>query len=212
MIYILSGDDTLNKGIYIKELTKDHESFFLRSDSLNKELVMSYSNNISLFSEYPVIIIENILNEKDIIFSDKDLNSLKESETIFIFKQDKLSSIDQKKYKKYGDVKIFDNKKISPIEKFNIFSITDAYANKDKITTWTLYRQGVASGIEPEAISGILFWKIKTMLLNNSKAFNKSELKSQSSTIVSIYHRAHRGELDFTIALEQFILSSLSSR
>ena len=212
MIYILSGDDNLNKSAYIKELTLNREIFFLRPDILNKDLIMSYSSNISLFNESPVIVVENIINEGEINFSNEDLISLKDSETIFIFKQDKLSSVEQKKYKKYGDIKIFDEKKITPIEKFNVFSITDAYANRDKITAWTLYMQAISSGIEPEAIAGILFWKIKTMILNNFKSFNKFELKSQSSAIVSIYHKAHRGELDFTIALEQFILSSLSSR
>ena len=75
-----------------------------------------------------------------------------------------------------------------------------------------MYREGVESGIEPEAIAGILFWKIKTMILNGSRMFSIDELKNQSSKIVSIYHLAHRGEVDFIVSLEQFILTSLSSR
>ena len=48
------------------------------------------------------------------------------------------------------------------------------------------------------------------MILNGTKFFSKEELKKASSELVSIYHKAHRGEYDFTISLEQFILSSLS--
>ncbi len=212
MIHILVGGDTKNKSNYIKELTGKSESFFIPTNLLTKDLLMSYSSNISLFGESPFIIAENILNDDNLIFLQEELNSLKDSETIFIIKEDKMSVPLQKKYKNYGNIKIFEEKKIIPISKFNIFSLTDAYSNRDKIKTWIIFNNAILSGLEPEAIAGVLFWKIKTMILNGSRSFNKEELKSQSSHIVSLYHKAHRGESDFAISLEQFILSSLSSR
>ena len=173
---------------------------------------MSYSTNVSLFGSAPVIIADNILNEESLAFSSDEMIFLKESKTIFIFKEDKVTAAEQKKLKKYGDIKNFEGKKELPIQKFNVFNITDAFANRDKISTWTLYREAVSSGLEAEAIAGVLFWKIKTMILNGSRIFSKEELKKQSSNIISLYHRAHRGEVDFIISLEQFILTSLSSK
>ena len=210
MIYILFGNDTKNKSSYIKELTLKSESFFISSSNLDKNLILSYSNNIDLFGESKSVILDNILNSENIGFSLEEMNFLKESKTIFIFKEDKLLALDQKKYKKYGEIIGFELKKSLPEQKFNVFSITDAFARRDKITTWILYQNAIYSGIEPEAISGILFWKIKTMILNGTTTFSKDQLKKQSSSIVSLYHRAHRGECDFHIGLEQFILSSLS--
>lgn len=212
MIYFLLGGNIENRNAYIKDLIKGNESFFFSANDLNKELILSYSNNVNLFEQSPVIIVDNVLNEESIDFSTKELESMKESETIFIFKEEKMSIPDQKKYKKYGEFKILESKKIIPIQKFNVFSLTDAFANRDKINAWILYNQGVEKGIEPEVISGVLFWKIKTMILNGSRLFSKDELKNQSSRIVSIYHKAHRGECDFSLSLEQFILSSLSSK
>jgi hypothetical protein len=212
MIYFLLGGNIENRNAYIKDLIKGNESFFFSSNDLNKELILSYSNNVNLFEQSPVIIVDNVLNEESLDFSAKELESMKESETIFIFKEEKMSIPDQKKYKKYGEFKILESKKIIPIQKFNVFSLTDAFANRDKINAWILYNQGVEKGIEPEVISGVLFWKIKTMILNGSRLFSKDELKNQSSPIVSIYHNAHREECDFSLSLEQFILSSLSSK
>lgn len=212
MIYFLLGGNIENRNAYIKDLIKGNESFFFSSNDLNKELILSYSNNVNLFDQSPVIIVDNVLNEESLDFSAKELESMKESETIFIFKEEKMSIPDQKKYKKYGEFKILESKKIIPIQKFNVFSLTDAFANRDKINAWILYNQGVEKGIEPEVISGVLFWKIKTMILNGSRLFSKDELKNQSSRIVSIYHKAHRGECDFSLSLEHFILSSLSSK
>ncbi|KKQ20349.1 MAG: hypothetical protein US34_C0013G0021 [Candidatus Nomurabacteria bacterium GW2011_GWC2_36_9] len=212
MIHILVGDDTKSKNDYIKGLTRERESSFLNGADLDKGLILSYGTNTSLFGGLKALIMENALKEDTIVLDATEWNLLKESETLFIFKEDKLLAVDQKKYKKYGEIKTFESKKKAEKEKFNVFQITDAYANRDKVTAWTLYRKGIEAGVEPEAIAGILFWKIKTMILSSARSFDKDELKHNSSSIVSIYHKAHRGEVDLTIGLEQFILNSLSSK
>jgi hypothetical protein len=210
MIYILVGDDIKNKNIYIKNLIRECESFFVFSNDFNKNLIINYSSNINLFGATPAVILENIISEKGDIFLNKELDILKESKTLFLFIEDKMLAASQKKYKKYGEIITFENKKIN--QKFNTFAITDAFANKNKIATWTIYNESILQGIEPEAIAGLLFWKIKNMILTGSKIFNKNELKSQSSQIISIYHKAHKGELDFSTSLERFILITLSSK
>ena len=86
MIYILFGNDTKNKSSYIKELTLKSESFFISSSNLDKNLILSYSNNIDLFGESKSVILDNILNSENIGFSLEEMNFLKESKTIFIFK------------------------------------------------------------------------------------------------------------------------------
>ncbi len=142
--------------------------------------------------------------------SKDDLTFFKDSKTIFIFLEDKLLASEQKKYIKYAQVEKFEEKKIIQVPKVNTFAIADAFARHDKIGTWMLYREAIEAGTSPEAISGILFWKIKTMILEGTKTFSINNLKNQSSAIVSLYHRAHRGESDFTLGLEQFILTTLS--
>lgn len=211
MIYILIGEDTKNKNEYIRGLTVGRENFLLPSNDLDLSVLMNHASNNSLFGENPVVIVENILKDENLNFSKDQWAYLKDSKTVFIFKEDKLLASEQKKYKSYGEIKIFENKKILSTNKFNVFSITDSFANRDKVNTWILYGEAIERGIEPEAIAGILFWKIKKMILEGSRVFDQKELLNQSSQIISIYHKAHRGETDFTIGLEQFILSSLSS-
>lgn len=212
MIHILVGGDTINKGNYIKELTKKLESIFLGDVLVSKDSIMSYCYGIDLFNKSSFVALENVLGGGDINFSAEELVRIKESNTLFIFKEDKLSVAVQNKYKKYGEIKIFEEKKVIQTPKFNVFSITDAFANKDKVLAWTLYNKAIVEGIEGEAIAGILFWKIKMMLMNGSNVFDKNDLKKQSSKIISLYHKAHRGELDLSLGLEQFILTSLTSK
>ncbi len=212
MIYILVGSDTKNKNLYIKELTRGRESFFVEPNILSKDLVMSYSSNVSLFGENPTLILDDVFSSNILDFNNEEFKTLKDSNIIFILREDKMLAATQNKLKKYGEIKLFEEKKKNTTDKFNIFSITDAYAIKDKMNTWVLYHKAIENGVESEAIAGVLFWKIKSMIINGSRVFSANELKKQSSAIIALYHKAHRGELDFSIGLEQFILNFLSNK
>jgi hypothetical protein len=116
----------------------------------------------------------------------------------------------KKKYQKHATIEDFSMMESKQVPKVNVFNIADNFSKKDKINAWILYGEAISTGVAPEEISGILFWKIKSMVLTGSRFFSIDELKNRSSQLVSIYHKSHKGELDFTIGLEQFILSSLS--
>ena len=209
MIHILFGNDTKKINLYLKKLTENKEVIYLSQSVVSKEIINEYAGNISLFGESPVVVVENLLNKSELSFSPKELTLLKDSPTMFILLEDKLLSADEKKYSKYATTEKFEVKEIKKIPKINTFAIADAYARGDKIEAWFLYRQAIEAGIEPEAVSGIIFWKIKTMILNGNKVFSLEDLQNQSKNIVSLYHNAHKGTSDFVIGLEQFILSSL---
>lgn len=210
MIYILLGNDTKKKNDYIKKLDKTNNIIFLSTNELSKEWFFEQAGSVSLFGELFVFIVDGLIKEGEINFSIEDLIILKDSKTTFIFLEEKLLAPDTKKYKKYATIEDFTSPTTKKAPKVNVFNIAEAFAKKDKIGTWVLYRQAIEAGASPEEISGILFWKIKTMILNKDKFFKIDDLKKMLSTLVEIYHKAHRGECDFTISLEQFILSSLS--
>ena len=210
MIYILSGNDTKSKNVYLKKLSKSNIPVFIPSKEITKEKIFDYALSVSLFGELPVVVFSNFLEEGEFELSVEDLILLKDSSTTFIFLENKLLSTEIKKYSKFGIVEDFSLKVSKQIPKMNVFDIADAFSKRDKINTWMLYRNAVSSGVAPEEISGIIFWKIKMMILNGTRIFTSDELKKMSSLLVSIYHKAHRGECDFVISLEQFVLLSLS--
>ena len=210
MIYFLAGNDTKKKSSRRKELSLSFTPDIISGDEVTKDILVDYASRGSLFGDTSIIVIEDFLERKDIALSDNDWKMLKESPNIFLFLEDSLLSSLEKKYSKYGQVEHFDKKEEKKDTGRGVFAICDAYAKKDKIGAWVLYRKAVEEGIDPENISGILFWKLKSMILNNDKNFSKDNLKKQSSELVTLHHKAHRGEVDFVIGLEQFILNSLS--
>ncbi len=210
MIYLIVGNKTKEKSEQIKELTKDCEMVFLSTDTFTTNLLSNYAGSISLFGQNLAVIVDNVLKENE--FKKEELIALGDSSTLFIFIEDKMTLAEESKYKKYAKVLRFEKKDIKQVSKINSFALSDAYGLRNKINTWILYHQNITSGIEPEAISGMLFWKIKMMILNGTKTFTLDELKNQSKELVSLYHLAHAGEVDFVIGLEQFILSSLQNQ
>jgi len=207
---VYKRQDNKKKSVYLKTLTKNSDPIVLRDSDVSKEAINNYAGAASLFGDKLVVVVENIISEGKVFLNDEELKQLKDSQNTFIFIEDKLLASNEKKYKKFAEIVSFEEKKTVQAPKINTFAIADAFGQQDKIKAWILYREAVDAGVEPEPISGILFWKIKTMLLNGTRVFTPEALKKQSSELVSLYHRAHRGETDFVIGLEQFILSFLS--
>lgn len=210
MIYILSGNDIKKKNIYLKKLKKGDLPFFVYRPGVSKEEIFERARSVSLFGESPIVVLENVVKEGKLDLSQDEISSLQDSKTVFVFLEDKFLAPEIKKYKKYATIEDFNIEIKKAVPKMNVFGIADSFSRKDKIGAWILYREAILQGISPEEISGIIFWKIKTMILTDTKVFSLSELKKLSSEIVAMYHQAHRGECDFTIGLEQFILLSLN--
>jgi len=210
MIYIYTGNDNKNKHLNLKKLSGEEQPIFLFDKDIKKEELVNYAGSTSLFSDKQIIILENLIKEGNLGFLNEDIIALKESGNVFVFLEEKLSAEDLKKYKNHATIENFNLEEKKQIQKINVFGIADSFSRRDKMGTWILYRDIILQGASPEEISGIIFWKIKTMILTGTKVFSNKELKDMSSRIVSLYHRSHNGEVDFTIGLEQFILSSLS--
>jgi DNA polymerase III delta subunit len=210
MITFIYGSDTKSKNKEIAKISSGIVPLILPAKHITTDIITSYASQSSLFGDKQVIVLENPLTESDIVFDDNLLKTLSNSETQFIFNEDTFTATELKKYKKYFDNEIkFDLAKVVA-PKANPFELANAYGNKDKIKAWTLYLSATEGGEVPEAIAGMLFWKIKTLLSGYStKPFSKEELLHASSKLIDIYHKAHRGECDMEQALEQFILKTL---
>ncbi|MEI8378130.1 MAG: hypothetical protein WCF95_06295 [bacterium] len=112
-------------------------------------------------------------------------------------------------------------------EKIDFFEFANAFGKRDKRGLWVLYQDALAEQVPAEEVHGIFFWQVKSMILARkcktaeeagmkifpfekareySKNYKDEELENLSFALVSMYHEAHRGNIDFFVALEKFIL------
>ncbi len=112
-------------------------------------------------------------------------------------------------------------------EKIDFFEFANALGEKDKRGLWSLYQEALNEGVPSEEVHGIFFWQVRSMIcalksdspaesgLNPfvyskaktyAKKYGEERLKEMSASLFEMYHRAHRGEIDFAVSLEAFIL------
>jgi len=112
-------------------------------------------------------------------------------------------------------------------EKIDFFDFANTLGERNKKMLWTLYQEALAEEVPSEEVHGIFFWQVKAMLSalkskdaieaglnpfvftkakNYAKNFTENKLKQMSAKLCAMYHEAHRGKLDFAVALEKFIL------
>ncbi len=235
MLYLIYGDDFEKARGKARELIAalqkkkpGAEVFRLEDEMVSVSKLDELAGSQGLFEKKYIVFADNVFRSeeaKEIVLG--KLETLAESENIFIFLEGELSKTDLKQLEKFAEkVQRFSGamKKEKP---FNIFSLTEKLGQRDKRGLWVLYQKALAQGLAPEEIHGILFWQIKAMLAavlvktaeeagfkpfvyqkakNFSRNFSPAELKNLSSKMVSVYHNSRRSGPNLDIALERLIL------
>jgi len=214
MLYLFSGDDAKSKIInyekFIKSLPKEAEIFSVNRNDFDQVQIESFYSGSSLFSAKSAVIFFGILEyEETREFILEKLEAMGKSGNIFVFLEGKLNKPILDAFRKArAELNVFELPKEKK-EKFDNFLVANAFANKDKLNTWIYFRQAVDVGVVMEELIGVLFWKIKDMLLKkNFSKFSEEQLKDYASKISYLLPEARKKGLDAESAFEQFLLEA----
>lgn len=210
MIYLFTGDDAKTKRSSYEKFLKSFktELLFINRNNFNKLQVESLYSGAGLFSPKSTVVFEGILeyeDNRDFILDKLSLMGNSGSE--FIFLEGKLTKPIVDAFKKArAELNIFELPKEKK-EKFDNFLVANAFSAKDKLNMWVYFRQAMDRGVGMEEIIGVLFWKIKDMILKRDfRKFSESELKNSAARLSYLLPQARtRGE-DAESAFEQFLL------
>ncbi|MFA6300904.1 MAG: hypothetical protein WC609_00975 [Candidatus Paceibacterota bacterium] len=219
MIYLFSGDDAKNKIINYEKFIKSlpvqagispEEVFFVNRNNFDPIQIESLYSGASLFSALCAVVFQGIFeHEETRDFVLEKMEQMGASINTFVFLEGKLNKPTLDAFKKArAELNIFELPKEKK-EKYDNFLVANAFANKDKLNTWIYFRQAVDVGVSLEEITGVLFWKIKDLLLK--KNFNKhkeKDLKNYATRISYLLPEARKNGQDAESALEQFLLEA----
>lgn len=235
MLYIFYGNEkkSVDKAIALVnslKLKKPDASYVeVDADSWKKEIVDEHAGGQGLFSSKYIIFLNRVVKNKE---SEeelaKTLQLMKESENIFILSLGELGVTLEKALEKFADKLVkTETETVAKKAEFNIFSLADAIGSRDKFRSWTIYRQAIKNGLEPEGIVGTIFWQVKSMILSKdaksasetglnpfvfskskkySQSYSDTELKQLLKDLILIYHDAHRGLVDLERGVEKMVL------
>jgi len=212
MLYLFSGDDVKNKTIgyekFIKSVPAGAETFFISKNNFDQTQIESLYSGASLFSALCMVVFQNVFDHEEMgSFILGKLKSMNQSNNSFIFLEGKLNKPILDAFKKNNaEINIFELPK-SGKEKFNTFIIANAFADKDKKNIWIHFRQAIEREVSLEEIVGVLFWKVKDMLLKkNFGKYSPEQLKNYAARLSYLLPEARKEGRDAESALEQFLL------
>ena len=212
MIYLFSGDDAKNKFIsyekFVKLISKNIEVFYINRNSFNQDQIESLYSGSGLFFKKCVVVFSDIFEyeeKRDYIL--ESLNMIGKSENIFIFLESKLNKPILDILKKVdAELNIFELPKAKK-EKFDNFLVANAFSKKDKLNMWIYFREAINKGVIMEEIIGVLFWKIKDMLIKKDfHKFSQAELKNFAMRLSYLLPKARKEGYDAETVFERFLL------
>ncbi|MFA6324708.1 MAG: hypothetical protein WCX46_00555 [Candidatus Paceibacterota bacterium] len=214
MIYLFTGDDNRTKRKaykkFIELLPKGLETFFISKNNFNRTQIESLYSGSGLFFTKCAVFFENIFEKEDHLdFILEKLELICGSQNDFIFLESKLNKPILDAFKKVrAELNIFELPKDKK-EKYNNFLLADALADRNKFQLWLHFRFAMDRGVRMEELIGILFWKVKDMILKkNFYKFSEIELKSFATKISYLLQEARKNGADDESAFEQFILEA----
>lgn len=220
MIYLFSGDDvkkkTLSHEKFIKSLPaqaglpKNPDTFFVSRNDFDRNQIESFYSGSSLFSPTSLIIFQNVLEREEARdFITERLVPMGESGNTFVFIEGKLNKPILDAFKKArAEINVFELPKEKK-EKFDSFLLANAFSQRDRLNLWIYFREAVDKGVAMEELAGVIFWKIKDMILKrNFGKFTEEELKDFISRLSYLLPEARKKGQDAESAFEQFLLEA----
>jgi len=214
MIYLFAGDDIPNRlsayETFIKSVPSEAEIFKFNRNDFNPDQIGSFYSGARLFGKKSTVVFLNFCEyEETRIFILGKLSLMADSGNFFVFVEGKLTKDILDAFKKArAELNIFELPKIR-LEKFDNFLVANAFGAKDKLNLWIYFRQALDRGVVMEELAGVLFWKIKDMLLKkNFTKFSEKELKNFVAKLSYLLPEARRKGLDAESVFEQFLLEA----
>ena len=211
----------------------DATLFKLSPDNWNPSLLDEMLSGVNLFTPKNIIVLDSLVSNKESVeYIEDRIGDFAKSEHVCILYDTKigkalLSNIEKKAEKieehNLKGLEVDDSKKQPP----QTFALADAILAKNKVKSWTILQTLISDGVVAEEIHGVLWWQFKSLFLAcmfssakeaglNPYVFQKcqsakknwsiAEVQVMLASLIQMYHRAHRGELDFMSEIEQLCL------
>lgn len=231
MIYAIVGERNKGKekmrGIVkiLRDKQMDAEVISLNEENWSESYLDELIVGQGLFSAKSILVLDEVLREevvREVVA--KRMSEIAESPNAFVFYEEKLNALWDKLFKKHA-TKIIEVLEKKAVEQKS-FALAEALGERDKLKMWKLF-QAELDVMEAEQIHGGLFWQMKSIVLahkaknaeeagmkgfpwNKAKSFAKNYTKEEAEELlyklVKVYHEAHRGGTELSLAMEKLML------
>lgn len=211
MLYLFSGDDTKKRNTSCEAFLKTFqgaEMFTITKNDFDLLQIRNFHSGTNLFAAKTAVIFRDILENEELASTIlAELPAMGESGNTFIFVERKLLKPALDAFKKArAELNVFELPKQKK-EKYDNFLVANALAARDKFNCWLHFRRAVDLGVSLDELSGVMFWKVKDMLLRrNFGKWQEEELKILAARLSCLLPLARKAGPEAESAMEQFLL------
>jgi len=234
MIYVIYGASDLTlteeKQKILATWLKQNPSSLLEAFSVeeySRERLEEAIVGQKLFTQRSTFVFRNLWSTETALLK-KHLAEMVASPDLFLLIEATLSAPNSRAISDAGGkVKKLVEKEKAPTSVVNLFTLADAFGERDRRAAWLLYSEARYRGIAVEEIFWKVVWKLKTLLLvatakdpklvglkpyplqkalKQCRKFTPVELKFLSTRLVTLWRDARRGLIDFDHGLERLLL------
>lgn len=211
----------------------DATLFKLSPENWNQSFLEEVLSSVNLFTPKNIIVLDSLVSNKESVdYIEERIGDLAESEHVCVLFDSKINKALLTKLEKKAEKVEEHNLKVSSDEGSGkkapqTFAFADALAMRNKVNSWKLFQDLIIDGLPTEEIHGVVWWQFKSIYLaydaksagdvdmkpytfskcqNFKKSWKKDELAIFLDGLVDMYHKAHRGDVDFMIELERLCL------
>lgn len=214
MLVVILGADAKERKLKMRDLLAKEvgksDMHFALFDSLpdRSELLTLVHQSTGFFGERTVVVLRNII----VPFVERDeavVADLAKAGSVIVFLEEGTTKATLAPFKDAGAT-IVELPKIEKEKKafYAPFAICDTFAAKDKFGTWVILSELFQKDESPEAIVGILFSRIRTMLRDKRYGtYSRDELLALSSSLTFLLPNARKEGYESDLALERWVLA-----
>lgn len=240
MLYVYHGSEIRESGEKARALASslrakrpDAAYEKVDADSWDPAIIESHLGGQGLFSSKYIVFVDRVTENAEAKEALSGLMpAMQESGNIFIVLEGKLNADLKKAVMKSAEKSVESEPKVK--KNFfadsgpNVFALADALGSREPFKAWSVYRQIIDVGVEPENILGTLFWQAKSMALaagaksateaglspfvytkakRGAGNYSSEELGRLLSDLITLYHDGHRGRRDLELGTERLLLN-----
>ncbi len=228
MLIVVTGGEYDAVKAFVDEATKESSVEYIENDSFDESKILQKIATSGLFANIETFVFSR--PSVDILvweFLLKHAKNMQTSPNTFIVLENKILKKDLGVFEESGAaIKALTTPEKKKDNGFNIFSLNDAFGEKDKKKLWLSYQNALRSGISAEEVHSVLWWQMKNMRLialenknpgvhpfvfqkaqEANRRYSQKELLAQMKKMVQMFHQVRRGRAELAHELEKFVLA-----
>lgn len=205
MLYVFFGTDSGAARTHAKVRAGETNVLRITPDTYDEQMLSGALGGADMFGVAHTLILDGILSDA---LTKESFATLvphcAESETDVIMIEGALDATNKRLLEKHG-AKLSQHDAPKERAERADFSLAQSFADKKRAAAWVAYERALLLGTAPEAIHGMVFWKLK-QIINGNTHRSRESVRALLPDAAELPLIARERGVELEYALERFLL------